>query len=101
MDKGKNNMALVRVKDKFQVTLPNKVRELAGVSVGDYLEARIGRKGVITLVPQSFIDRSIAEGLADAKAGRTYGPFSNGAEMGASIEANIKKLRAAKKTKRA
>jgi len=84
-------MALVRVKDKFQVTLPNEVRESAGIEVGDYLEARVGAKGVITLVPQSFIDRSIAEGLADAKAGRKYGPFRSGAAMGSSVKAEIRR----------
>ena len=89
-------MALIRVKGKYQVTLPNDVRERAGIRVGDYLEARVGAKGVITMVPQSFIDRSIAEGLADVKAGRTQGPFKSGAEMGASIEAEIRKLRRVK-----
>lgn len=68
-------MALVRVKEKYQLTLPNEVRRQAGLAVGDYLEAKIGSGGVITLTPQSFVDRAIAEGLADLKAGRTHGPF--------------------------
>lgn len=70
-------MALVRVKEKYQLTLPNEVRRQAGLAVGDYLDAKISSSGVITLTPQSFVDRAIAEGLADLKAGRTHGPFEN------------------------
>jgi bifunctional DNA-binding transcriptional regulator/antitoxin component of YhaV-PrlF toxin-antitoxin module len=67
-------MSLVRVKEKFQLTLPNELRQRAGVAVGDYLEASIGRGGVITLTPKAFIDRRLAEGLADIRAGRVHGP---------------------------
>jgi AbrB family looped-hinge helix DNA binding protein len=67
-------MSIVRVKTKFQVTLPTAVREQAGVNVGDVLEAEVV-KGKITLTPKSVVDRHLAESLADYKAGRIRGPF--------------------------
>jgi AbrB family looped-hinge helix DNA binding protein len=89
-------MALVRVKDKYQVTIPNEVRLRAGVAVGDYLEAKSDRGGVITLTPKSLIDRSIAEGLADMKAGRMHGPYNTAEEAIAAVDKRV----AAKKSKR-
>ncbi len=69
-------MPLVKVKDKYQVTLPTAVRDEAGVAIGDILEAKVVN-GKITLTPKSVIDRGIAEGLADFKKGRFIGPFDN------------------------
>lgn len=67
-------MALVKVKEKFQVTLPVSVRERAGIGLGDILEIKVrGRK--ITLTPKSAIDRELAKSLDDFKAGRFIGPF--------------------------
>ena len=67
-------MPIVKVKDKFQVTLPSSVRDQVGVVVGDILEATV-EKGRITLTPKSLVDRDIAEGLEDFKQGRSIGPF--------------------------
>ena len=69
-------MSLIRVKTKFQVTLPVRLRERARLHVGDLLEAKIER-GRITLTPKSVVDRGFDEGLADIKAGRFIGPFSS------------------------
>jgi len=79
-------MSLVRIKEKFQVTLPNELRRRAGVAVGDYLEASVGRGGVITLTPQAFIDRRLAEGLADIRVGRVHGPYDNLEQAKAAME---------------
>ncbi len=68
-------MALVRIKDKYQVTIPTKLRERARLSVGDYLEATLDKRGVITLTPKDFVDRGVAEGLEDLREGRIHGPF--------------------------
>jgi len=65
---------IVKVKGKYQVTLPSSVREEVGVAVGDILEATV-EKGKITLTPKSIVDRDIAEGLEDFKKGRSIGPF--------------------------
>lgn len=67
-------MSLVKVKEKYQVTLPAAVRRKAGVAVGDLLEAKVqGKK--ITLTPKSVIDRELALALEDYKHGRFIGPF--------------------------
>ncbi len=67
-------MSLVKVKEKYQVTLPASVRRKAGVAVGDLLEARVqGKK--ITLTPKRVIDRELALALEDFRRGRSIGPF--------------------------
>ena len=73
-------MPIVRVKTKYQVTLPTAIRVRAGIRVGDVLEAKV-EKGKITLTPKSIVDRGIAEGLEDIKRGRVYGPFDSAEEM--------------------
>ncbi|MGA2593090.1 MAG: AbrB/MazE/SpoVT family DNA-binding domain-containing protein [Bryobacteraceae bacterium] len=108
--------ALVRIHRKGQMTLPIKLRSLAGISEGDLLEAAFQR-GKIVITPKLVVDRSklpsaddeytpaqrriidarLAKSDEDIKRGRVYGPFNTAEEMAASIEANIKKLRAAKK----
>jgi AbrB family looped-hinge helix DNA binding protein len=72
-------MSLVKIKTKGQVTLPAPLRRVVGLHVGDFLEASF-EKGKITLTPKTIIDRRLAKGLADIKAGRTIGPFSTARE---------------------
>ena len=67
-------MPIVKVKGKYQVTLPSSIRDQVGVAVGDILEATV-EEGRITLTPKSLVDRDIAEGLEDFKKGRSIGPF--------------------------
>ena len=69
-------MPLVTVKPKYQVTIPATVRKLAGLGVGDLLEATV-EGGKITLAPKSLIDRELARALEDVRRGRTYGPFDS------------------------
>jgi AbrB family looped-hinge helix DNA binding protein len=73
-------MPLVRVKQKFQVTIPDEVRKQAGLEVGDFLEAT-AKGNVITLKPKAIVDRdveaSIQEGLKDLEEGRVFGPFTS------------------------
>jgi AbrB family looped-hinge helix DNA binding protein len=69
-------MPVVKIKDKFQVTLPASLRKRAGVEVGDFLEARVER-GKITLTPKSLVDRRLMEALEDVRQGRTHGPFNS------------------------
>ncbi len=91
-------MPLVKVKEKYQVTLPAAVRRKAGVAVGDLMEAKVeGKK--ITLVPKvvvdrAFIEKRLAESFEDFRKGRVYGPFSSAKEA-------IRALRAGKKRKTA
>jgi AbrB family looped-hinge helix DNA binding protein len=67
-------MALVKVKEKFQVTLPAQMRQKAGVAVGDMLEAKLqGKK--ITFIPTTVVDRDIAISLREFRQGKAHGPF--------------------------
>jgi AbrB family looped-hinge helix DNA binding protein len=50
-------MSLVTVKDKFQVTIPRRVREQVPLAVGDVLEATV-EQGVIVLRPKAVVDRA-------------------------------------------
>jgi AbrB family looped-hinge helix DNA binding protein len=107
---------LVKIHRKGQMTLPIKLRSLAGISEGDLVEAAFQR-GKIVITPKLVVDRSkfptaedeytpaqrriidarLAKSDEDIKHGRVYGPFNTAEEMAASVEANIKKLRTAKK----
>jgi AbrB family looped-hinge helix DNA binding protein len=73
-------MSIVTVKNKFQVVIPQGVREQIGVAVGDLFEAKVER-GKITLTPKSVVDRAIAEGLEDVRKGSVRGPFNTVDEM--------------------
>jgi len=86
---------LVKVKTKYQVTLPRSIRRKADVSIGDILEAKVeGKK--ITLTPKSLIDRELALALEDVKAGRLSPVFSN-AEAGLRwLHAGVKKVHSKK-----
>jgi AbrB family looped-hinge helix DNA binding protein len=50
-------MALVTVKDKFQVTLPAKLRARIGVRVGDLMDATVHEDGIL-LRPKAVVDRN-------------------------------------------
>ena len=105
-------MSLVRVKTNSQVTIPDVIRQRLGVKVGDLLEAKV-EKGSIVLRPKLVedrdeytpaqrrrIDAELAKGIADYKAGKSYGPFQTAEEMVVDMKARLKKRAAAKKTRR-
>ncbi len=75
----------MRIKEKFQVTLPVELRTRSGLAVGDFLEVSMEQGGVITLTPKSLVDRHIAEGLADLEAGRVHGPYESADEAIAAL----------------
>ena len=93
-------MQLVAVKNKFQVVIPQALREQIGINVGDMLEAKVER-GKITFTPKSVVDRGIAESLADFEAGRSFGPFKTADDLIASLHKESTKLAVRKKAKRA
>ena len=85
-------MALVKVKEKFQVTLPAEVRQKAGVAVGDVLEAKLhGNK--ITLTPKTILDRELAQALKEIEEGKTYGPFNSAKSFLRSLHRETRKLK--------
>lgn len=75
-------MPLVRVKQKFQVTLPVEVREQLDIGEGDLLEATVQDKSVV-LTPKAVVDKKsldlyLDERLAELRAGgNTVGPFKS------------------------
>ena len=93
-------MQLVAVKNKFQIVIPQALREQIGINVGDMLEAKVER-GKITFTPKSVVDRGIAESLADFEAGRSFGPFKTADALISSLHKESTKLATRKKAKRA
>ena len=91
-------MPLVKVKEKYQVTLPASVRQKAGVAVGDILEA-VAEGNKITHRPKSVIDRDLARALEEVQKGRVVGPFNSAAELLADLHKRV--ARHAKGRKRA
>jgi AbrB family looped-hinge helix DNA binding protein len=83
-------MAIVTVKNKYQVVIPRSVRDQIGIHIGDLLEARVER-GKVTFSPKSVVDRAIAEGLEDIRKGRVQGPFDTVDEMLSSLKGKSSK----------
>jgi AbrB family looped-hinge helix DNA binding protein len=52
-------MAVVRVKGKYQVTIPKEVRRKLGLRVGDYLEVEV-QGSTILLKPKALLDKDEA-----------------------------------------
>ena len=108
-----------RIQNKGQVTIPTRVRNMAGLSKGDLVEFSFHR-GKIVITPKAVIDRSkfpnaddeytpeqrriidarLAKSEEDLKKGRTYGPFNTADEMIAHMKGELKKRTAAKKPNR-
>ena len=66
--------------------IPKKIHDRLNLSPGDYLEVELrGNKVVFT--PKALVDKGIAEGLADLKAGRVSGPFKTAQELIRALEA--------------
>jgi AbrB family looped-hinge helix DNA binding protein len=83
-------MDIVTVKSKFQIVIPQHVRELAHIEIGDLLEAGV-ENGIITFTPKGLVDRHIAEGLEDARTGRTHGPYKTAGDAIAALEGRAKR----------
>jgi AbrB family looped-hinge helix DNA binding protein len=54
--RGELALPLVKVKDKFQVTIPTELREALHLTVGDLLEATIENETIV-LKPKAVVDR--------------------------------------------
>jgi AbrB family looped-hinge helix DNA binding protein len=91
-------MSIVTVKNKYQVVIPQHVRDAIGVSVGDVFEAK-AVKGKIVFEPKSIVDRGIAESMAEFKAGHSLGPFATHKQFLAALHKEAKKV-GTKKPKR-
>jgi AbrB family looped-hinge helix DNA binding protein len=83
-------MDIVTVKSKFQIVIPQHVREQVHIEIGDILEADV-ENGKITFTPKSLVNRHLAEGLEDARAGRTHGPYENAEAAIAALDSRAKR----------
>jgi AbrB family looped-hinge helix DNA binding protein len=81
---------IVAVKNKFQIVIPQHIREQVRVEIGDLLEATV-EDGKITFTPKSLIDRRLAEGLEDLKHGRTHGPYASARDAIEALETRAKR----------
>ena len=85
-------MEIVTVKSKFQIVIPQHIREQVHLEVGDLLEAGI-EDGKITFTPKSLVDRHLAEALSDLDQGRSHGPYSNARDAIKALERRAKRHR--------
>jgi AbrB family looped-hinge helix DNA binding protein len=93
----RNAMDIVTVKNKFQIVIPQHVREQVHIEIGDILEADV-EDGKITFTPKSLVDRHVAEGLEDARAGRTHGPYESAEAAIAALDSHAKRHGKKRKT---
>jgi bifunctional DNA-binding transcriptional regulator/antitoxin component of YhaV-PrlF toxin-antitoxin module len=87
-------MALVRVKEKYQVVIPPHVRGKVQIRVGD-LEASVER-GKITFTPKSIVDRDIEISLQQLKDGKVSPAFSSARDLVRHLHRQAKKLKQSK-----
>jgi len=85
-------MALVRVKSKYQVVIPEEEREKLGLRVGDMLEVE-EKDGKLMLRPVIVVDKSQAyfwtpewqagekEADEDIRKGKLSGPFEGAEDL--------------------
>ncbi len=83
-------MEIVAVKNKFQIVIPQHIREQVHVEVGDLLEASV-EGGKITFTPKSLVDRHLAEALEDVRQGRTHGPYASARDAIKALETRGKR----------
>ena len=110
---------VIKIQDKGQVTIPNRLCSKAGLAKGDLVEAAFER-GKIILTPKIVVDRSrfptadgdytradrraidrgIAQSEKEYREGRSAGPFDTHEEFIAALHAEGKKSRAKKPQRR-
>ena len=109
--------SIVKIHRKGQMTLPTRLRTLAGIAEGDFVEA-VYVRGKIVITPKVMVDRSkfpnaddkytpeqrrvidrgIAQSEKEYKQGRSFGPFETHEAFITSLHIEAAKLRG-KKTK--
>ena len=88
-------MALVKVKEKYQVLIPPYVRNKVHVRVGDLLEASVVR-GKITFTPRNIVDRDIEISLQQVAQGKVSPAFSSARDLVRHLHRQTKKLKPSK-----
>ena len=70
-----NASAIIKIGASRQVAIPKKVYDALELTSGDYLELTVKDNNIV-LTPKVFIEKRLAEGLADIKKGKTSRTFS-------------------------
>lgn len=96
-------MPLVKIKDKFQVTIPASIRKAADLDIGDFLEAEIREDGIL-LIPKTITDRNILikkfrTAFSEPVQDKAFAGKSDEALMKIADKA-VKETRAAKRSKK-
>ena len=99
-------MAAVKIGVSRQVVIPKKIHDQLGLAPGDYLEVELER-GKVVMTPKALVekrfkaelDKRLDEGLADLRAGRSYGPFNSAKELLQDLHRRTKKRAPAGKAK--
>lgn len=82
-------MPLVTIKDKFQVTIPSRVRAQMPLVVGDVLEVTV-EDGTIVLRPKAVVDRAeLARRVERVLAETEVAPEDAGRSEGELLEAAV------------
>ncbi|MGB6200941.1 MAG: AbrB/MazE/SpoVT family DNA-binding domain-containing protein [Candidatus Acidiferrales bacterium] len=89
--KSARSLVAVKIGVSRQVVIPKRIHDQLGLAPGDYLEVELEGDRVV-LTPKALIEKRLADGLEDIRAGRVHGPFR-------SVPALIRSLRKTKKTK--
>ena len=99
---------MTRTLDNKPIVVPETIRRKAGLRRGDRIAFKVSGRA-ITIVPaesaadeytpaeRRAIDRGIAQSEKEYRAGKNAGPFDTAEEFAASMEADIKKLRMARR----
>jgi len=103
-----NGTTLVQVRQKAQITLPQKIRRVLGIQEGDYLEAKLENNRLV-LRPKIILDelpfvelsprgeRMLKEALSDVKKGVNLNVYNNVDDLIESLHQKAVKTRSRKK----
>ena len=72
----KRGSAIVKIGLSRQIAIPKKLHDELGLSPGDFLRVEVEGDRLI-LIPQTLIERRLAEGFDDVRQGRVKGPFGS------------------------
>lgn len=96
-------MPLVKIKDKFQVTIPASIRKAVEIDIGDFLEAEVREDGIL-LIPKTITDRNallkkFRAVFSEPVPDKTFAGKGDEARMKIATKA-VKEARTAKKSKK-
>ncbi len=50
-------MPVVKVRKRYQLTIPEEIRKKLDLEVGDYVEVRISKTGQLIITPKKLVDK--------------------------------------------